>query len=224
MPHRRPIFIAVFAACLAIIAVAIAQQQADNRALNPALNPTGGVRNFRPNDFSVGNSVYYNTPRQFGILPSEARMAAQRSGALPSELRMNAQRVGPLNPYGAIAYIPQQSTIQQLMRLPPPQLYNPAYRLTPALRAPAAGGATGSIAYTMSPTVRSPLYSSPQRLPNALTPPEPTRIYSTAPRLRPSEPTTGNETTQPAAPQEPSPSELNYGSIFFSSINPPPKH
>jgi hypothetical protein len=50
--------------------VAIARFQVDNR-VNPQLAPVGGAQNDRPNDYSVGTSIYYRTPRQFMLLPSE---------------------------------------------------------------------------------------------------------------------------------------------------------
>ena len=223
--HRRTInrSLAVFAFMApATAAVAIAQLQVDNR-VNPQLYPAGtSAQNYRPNDYSVGESIYYRTPRQIGLLPSEVRMAEQRSGALPSELLIARQQAGPLNPYGALAYIPNQSPVQQLMRLPPPQLYNPAYNLSPALaQSQSSGPGVGSInysGYSRLPTngpISSPPMQSGWR-------PQPTHTIRTGPPT-----TTVSERIEPAELN----SELNpsarmgtgagSGSVYFSSINPP---
>jgi hypothetical protein len=104
----------------------------------------------------VGGELYGNTGSvryaayQTTVLPSEARYATWRSGALPSEVRMQAAAVGPLAPSGAIAYVPGPSPVQQAMKTPQPQLYNPAYgiqnrRLDAQLRPQA--GYSGSIRY-----------------------------------------------------------------------------
>jgi hypothetical protein len=43
---------------------------------------------------------------------------------------MNYNAVGPLSPNGAISYVPKPSPVQQAMKLPEPQLYNPAYGIS----------------------------------------------------------------------------------------------
>lgn len=195
-------------AMLSIATVAIAQYSADNR-VNPQLYPTGGAQNYRPNDYSVGESIYYRTPHPLMLLPSEALMAEQRSGALPSELLMEAQQAGPLNPYGAISYIPGQSPLQRMMRLPPPQLYNPAYHISAAFGQPSIySPAAGSIHY--NGTLRSSLYGPWPPSITGITP-QPTHTFSIA-------------TSQPIPSEfgESASTGLGYGSIYFSSINPPP--
>jgi hypothetical protein len=64
---------------------------------------------------------------QIQPLPSETRMAIQRSGALPSEILINSQAVGPLSPHGAMDYIPDQSPVQKAMGAKPINLWGPAY-------------------------------------------------------------------------------------------------
>lgn len=206
----------VLAATLSLAAEVIAQLQVDNR-VNPQLNPAGTVQNYQPNDYSVGTSIYYRTPHQFELLPSEALMAAQRSGALPSELLMGAQQAGPLNPYGAISYIPNESPLQRAMRLPPPQLYNPAYHISPALGQPSLSSPAGAGSINYGPTLRSPLYGP---WPSNATTPQPTRTFlmsTTLPSARIESPGSASPDYQPAATQ----TDLTHGSIYFSSINPP---
>lgn len=210
---------------LAMVATSIAQFAANNQ-VNPQLAPANTqARNYRPNDYSVGESIHYRRPPyQTAILPSEARMAAQRSGALPSELRMNAQQAGPLNPAGAVAYIPGQSTIQQLMRLPPPQLYNPAYHISPQLGQSEVGSpGNGSVAY--SGTYRRPLNVPPPTSNLQRVTPQPTRTTYTQASWRPpgvsSNSIAPSPPTAELAPEELPPPSLGYGSIYFSSISPP---
>lgn len=213
------------AVILAIMAATIAQFAANNQ-VNPQLAPASTkAKNYRPNDYSVGESIHYRRPAyQTAILPSEALIAAQRSGALPSELRMNAQQAGPLNPAGAVAYIPGQTTVQQLMRLPPPQLYNPAYHISAELGSSEVGSPdSGSIAYGgMS---RRPLNIPPPTSNLKSVTPQPTRTtYSQAswkpPGVSSNSIAPGPPATEPAPQQLPPPS-LGYGTIYFSSISPP---
>jgi hypothetical protein len=92
----------------------------------------------------VGGELYGNqkqagplyTP-QVQPLPSETRLAIQRSGALPSEILINSQSVGPLSPHGAIDYVPDQSTVQRAMGAKPLNLWGPAYG--PSLQQPQTG-------------------------------------------------------------------------------------
>lgn len=97
----------------------------------PASNQVGQVDN------RVGGELYGNNsnalslrPYQVQLLPSEERMAIERSGMLPSELQLNRSSIGPLTPNGALDYITPRSTLQRAMHDPEPQLYNPAYDLT----------------------------------------------------------------------------------------------
>ena len=64
-------------------------------------------------------------------LPSEVRMAIQRSGALPSEILINSQAVGPLSPHGAMDYIPDQSPVQKARWAKLINLWGPAYGPAP---------------------------------------------------------------------------------------------
>lgn len=217
----RAVLIAAF---VIFISRAIGQVPA-NVQVNPQLAPADtAAHNYRPNDYSVGESIYYRRPPyQTMLLPSEALIAAQRSGAMPSELLIQAQRAGPLNPDGTIAYIPGQTTLQQLMRLPPPQLYNPAYHLSPPLaQASAAGSPAGSIAY--GTVQRAALnYRLPPPAPPSVTP-RPTRTYSRpgpAPEGSASDSPPATAPSETALPQPPPPTDLGYGSIYFSSISPP---
>lgn len=206
----------MLAATLCLAAALIAQVPVDNR-VNPTLNPAGTLQNYRPNDYSVGESIYYRTPRQFELLPSETLMAEQRSGALPSELLIGAQQAGPLNPYGSISYIPAQSPLQRAMRLPPPQLYNPAYHISPSLGQPSIS--TGVINYSRA--VGSPLYSP---LPLGLRAPAPTYTFPTSttqPSAAIESPGSASAGVVPA-PSQPNPADMRFGSIQFSTLNPPP--
>jgi hypothetical protein len=114
-----PAVIAV-AVMVALGVLCVAQYQV-NTQLNNRVNPElyGG---------GTGGSMRYAMP-QSQLLPSEARNATWRSGALPSDIRMNQLSVGPLAPSGSIAYVPGPSPLQQAMKLPQPQLYNPAYNI-----------------------------------------------------------------------------------------------
>jgi hypothetical protein len=215
----------VMAVMLVVVAAAIAQVAA-NMQVNPQLGPTSTqAQNDRPNDYSVGQSIHYRRPAyQTAILPSEALIAAQRSGALPSELRMNAQRAGPLNPYGAVAYIPGRTTVQQSMRLPAPQLYNPAYHISPQLaHSDVVGPAGGSIAYSGS--TRPPLNVPPPTSNLQSVTPQPMRTTYRQAAWKPNSPPSESIASSPATTQEASPDlappSLGYGSIYFSSINPP---
>jgi hypothetical protein len=76
---------------------------------------------------NMGNPDRYAVPQQMRLLPSEERYALWRSGALPSDIQMNRAAYGPLPPQGLINYIPRRSPLQEAMRMPAPQLYNPAY-------------------------------------------------------------------------------------------------
>jgi hypothetical protein len=101
---------------------------------------------------------------QTNLLPSEARYATWKSGATRSELRMNYLATGPLAPNGAMAYIPNQSTLQRAMNMPQPQLYNPAYvkpAQVNASIAPMSTGAAGTIRYSNS---ASALAASPYQI------------------------------------------------------------
>jgi hypothetical protein len=146
---------------------AVAQWQVNNRV--------GQVNN------RVGGELYGNmgsvryAPYQTTVLPSEARYATWRSGALPSEVAMQARAVGPLAPNGAIAYVPGPSPLQQAMKTPQPQLYNPAYGIqnqpidaqlkpqpgyTGSIRYASAGGKIDPAAMpipAMTPTAARPL-------------------------------------------------------------------
>jgi len=105
----------------------------------PAVVP-GGTRI----NTQVGGELYGNqkqsgplyTP-QVQPLPSETRIAIQRSGALPSEILINSQSVGPLSPHGAIDYVPDQSPVQRAMGAKPLNLWGPAYG--PSLQQPQTG-------------------------------------------------------------------------------------
>jgi hypothetical protein len=110
------------ASVLFLAICAVAQWQVNNRV---------GQVNRRVGGELYGNMGTSGTVRyaayQTNVLPSEARYATWRSGALPSEIRMNYNAVGPLAPSGAISYVPKPSPTQQAMKMPEPQLYNPAY-------------------------------------------------------------------------------------------------
>jgi hypothetical protein len=102
--------------------------------------PPGGTRI----NNQVGGELYGNqkqpgplyTP-QVQPLPSETRMAIERSGALPSEILINSQAVGPLSPHGAIDYVPGQSVVQRAMGAKPLNLWGPVYG--PSLQQPQTG-------------------------------------------------------------------------------------
>jgi hypothetical protein len=122
----------VVSVCLLCVAQYQVNTQVNNR-VNPELY--GG---------NTGGSVRYMMP-QSQLLPSEARYATWRSGALPSEVRMNALAQGPLAPSGSVAYVPGPSALQQAMKLPQPQLYNPAYNIRPTEVAGSKPISTGPI-------------------------------------------------------------------------------
>ncbi|MEZ0266899.1 MAG: hypothetical protein ACAI43_19385, partial [Phycisphaerae bacterium] len=114
-----------------VLALGVVSAAAACLAQWAASNQVGGRTGGRVGGELYGNqgttgSVRYAS-HQTHVLPSEARYAAARSGALPSEMRMNASAAGPMTPNGVVNYIPPQSTVQQAMKLPAPQLYNPAY-------------------------------------------------------------------------------------------------
>ena len=110
--------------------------------------PPGGTRI----NNQVGGELYGNqkqsgplyTP-QVQPLPSETRMAIERSGALPSEILINSQAAGPLSPHGAIDYVPDQSTVQRAMGAKPLNLWGPAYG--PSLQQPQTGPGAPMLQY-----------------------------------------------------------------------------
>jgi hypothetical protein len=111
-------------AATSLLAVsAIGQGQVDTQ-VGPVDNRVGGEL-YGHNDSPARPRGY-----QTRLLPSEERFARWRSGALPSEIEMNRAAIGPLTPNGEIDYIPRRSPLQQAMKLPEPQLYNPAYDQT----------------------------------------------------------------------------------------------
>jgi len=115
------------ASLLAMSFPALAQYPAGNQT---GSNQVGEV------DTRVGRELYGNTinftlrPYQVRLLPSEERNAIVRSGMLPSELSLNRASVGPLSPNGILDYVTPRSPLQQAMKLPTPQLYNPMYEMT----------------------------------------------------------------------------------------------
>ena len=118
IPNKRRA--AAGAIALALAALALAQYRVNTQVSN-RVNPElygGGAR---------GSMRYASNTT---LLPSEARYATWKSGALPSEVRMNYLATGPLAPTGSIAYVPGPSPVQQAMKLPQPQLYNPAYQIS----------------------------------------------------------------------------------------------
>jgi hypothetical protein len=162
MLRRRRIALLAAAVLSALPLAASAQYPVDNQV--------GQVDN------RVGGELYGNEGNrkdfanyQLRVLPSEERFARWRSGMLPSELDMNRTAVGPLSPHGELDYITRQSPLQQAMRLPNPQLINPAYdpdrrRLQRFGLPPAVGG------YPQN--VRQGAYAT-SRKPGALTPRQP---------------------------------------------------
>jgi hypothetical protein len=132
------------------------------RAQYPADNQVGQV------DTRVGGELYGNEGDRKGnanyqlrLLPSEERFARWRSGMLPSEYEMNRAAQGPLTPNGDIDYITRQSPLQQAMRLPNPQLINPAYdpdrrRLQRFGMPPAVGGYPQNAMQGVYATTRKP--------------------------------------------------------------------
>jgi hypothetical protein len=226
---RRAKAVIVLVVGLVTAALALAQYQV-NTQVNNRMNPElyGG---------GTGGSMRYAMP-QTTVLPSEARYATWRSGALPSEIRMNYLQSGPLTPNGAISYIPQQSSVQQAMRLPAPQLYNPAYGIQnqgvaaagpgqqqkPVSTGPINGQLpNGSIRHAgvepaapsaflpAQPSWTQPLNQGP--LPPVTPPtPEPTRIT----RPPPTTPTPSTNTQAPATPYYLSRLSTPTGSIRYS--------
>lgn len=144
---------------VALAAVALGQWQVNNQ-VGAVNNRVGGE--LYGNNTNMG-SVRYAAYSQRTVLPSEARYATWRSGALPSEVAMNAAAVGPLAPNGAISYVPPPSPVQSAMKMPSPQLYNPAYDiggrpLDAQIAAPRPGfesSAAGSMRYASVPQATS---------------------------------------------------------------------
>ena len=186
----------VAAGLLALAAGVLAQYQV-NRQVNNRVNPElygGGTR---------GSMRYSNS----SLLPSESRYATWKSGALPSEVTMNARAIGPLAPSGSVAYVPGPSPVQQAMKLPQPQLYNPAYGIDastgqkpissgpingqlpngtirynpPAGPAPAALGAQPSWTQPMNKATPLPAVSPPSPSPSQITKPSPSGASSSPP-------------------------------------------
>src|SRR4051812_45385143 len=94
------------AATLLLVLHAGAQYQVQNPG-DPGPNASGyNVATTQSTDRRPGVELYGNNsnpqlrPFQTNPLPSETRMAIERSGALPSEVRFQAQQVGPLSPNG----------------------------------------------------------------------------------------------------------------------------
>lgn len=150
MRYSRLIGLAVASVAVALATVAPAQWQV-NRQVGQVNNRVGGE--LYGNNTNMG-SIRYAAMTQTAVLPSEARYATWRSGALPSEIAMNARAVGPLAPNGAISYVPPQSSLQAAMKMPAPQLYNPAYNISGArpidaqlAPQPGFGASAGSIRY-----------------------------------------------------------------------------
>jgi hypothetical protein len=179
-------------------------------------------------DRRPGVELYGNTQNkparytpQVQPLPSETRMAIERSGALPSEIRMNAAAAGPLTPNGAMDYVPALSPLQQAMGVAPPVLWGPAWqkplppsatadgRTTPvpldgaAVRAPGVatpgGGIRSQLEVTPGPIVQQPVDGRVQTSPLGPV----TRVDSTVNRplirLRPA---TTQPTTMPSLSEQ----------------------
>jgi hypothetical protein len=211
--------------------------QANNR-VNPELYGGGAKGSMR---YSANTT----------LLPSEARYATWKSGALPSEVRMNYLATGPLAPSGSIAYIPGPSPVQQAMKLPQPQLYNPAYQISGSTgQKPVSAGPinaqvpNGSIRYN-SPAGPAPSsmmtgqtpWSQPLNTGAPLTPPssptpQPPQINrppvtgnSSPPAPNNNPPPSGSSSSSPAlTPGVPGYLSLlsGGGSVKYSGSNPPP--
>lgn len=102
-------------------------QQNDSR-VNTQVNTqvitqVGGLQYSRDVAYNANGTIRYGT--QVGMLPSEIRYATERSGATPSELRARRNALGPGLP-DPRGYIPGPTPLQQLMRTPTVELYNPA--------------------------------------------------------------------------------------------------
>ena len=171
-----------------------------------------GVNNW---PYFGGTTGPVNYPRQIELLPSEVRFAEIRSGALPSELRMNEAAIGPLAPQGPLAFIPRETAVQRWMRLPAPQLYNPAYNLTAALgqratTAPPAGAAALSAFY---PPTAASVSSTPLSGLSYL----PAFSHSISVVRNPAPEA---ESEGQAAPPRSAPAPTG-GGIIYSSLNPP---
>jgi hypothetical protein len=123
---------AMFFCCAAL--TARGQYQVRNPG-DPAVGPSGtNLATTQAADRPVGFELYGNNanrpvryPTQTAPLPSETRMAIERSGALPSEIRMQQEAVGPLSPNGAMDYVPALSPLQRAMGVTPPVLWGPAW-------------------------------------------------------------------------------------------------
>jgi hypothetical protein len=120
---------AVCCCCTALTA------RAQYQVRNPGDSPQGAnLATTQAADRPVGFELYGNNanrpvryPTQTAPLPSETRMAIERSGALPSEIRMQAEAVGPLSPNGPMDYVPALSPLQRALGVTPPVLWGPAW-------------------------------------------------------------------------------------------------
>jgi hypothetical protein len=215
-----------------VAAVALGQWQVNNQ-VGRVNNRVGGE--LYGNNTNMG-SVRYAAMTQTSLLPSEARYATWRSGALPSEIRMNALATGPLAPNGAISYIPSQSTVQAAMKLPQPDLYNPAYNIggrpmdAQLAPQPGFGASGGSVRYAGTPAAPTAGQISGQ-LPSAQVPSaqvSSARVGASSPvqplpsGQLPSGQLYGLTTPAPssAVSQMLSPSGNNGGSIRYGSLSP----
>jgi hypothetical protein len=122
---RRTRLVILAAAAFVTPVAATAQYPVDNR-VGQVDNRVGGEL------YGADSNGRYVVPNQFQLLPSEERNAIWRSGMLPSEYRLNRTAYGPLPPQGVLNYVTRRSPLQQAMRTPDPQLYNPGYDATNA--------------------------------------------------------------------------------------------
>jgi hypothetical protein len=180
----------VMTALAAIFSCTALTARAQYQVRSPGDSPQGtNVATTQAADRPVGMELYGNNanrpvryPTQTAPLPSETRMAIERSGALPSEIRMQQEAVGPLSPNGPMDYVPALSPLQRALGVTPPVLWGPAWDkptppapdgrqtqpLTPA-RAGQSKAGTGVERspqdVTPSPIVRQPLDARLQNSP-----------------------------------------------------------
>jgi hypothetical protein len=159
------------------------------RAQYPVDTQVGQIDN-RVNGELYGNEgdKKGNGVSQMRLLPSEERFARWRSGMLPSEYEMNRAAQGPLTPNGDIDYVTRQSPLQQAMRLPSPQLINPAYDpdrrrlqrfgMPPAVSGYPQNAMQGTYATTRKPGALTPTARQARPRPQEIAGQQPTQMPS----------------------------------------------